>query len=89
MYAYNLEKLMLPKIEEVIKVIKIINEQHTTSGTYEGRLSDGEALWDYRLLLNLLDKMDNLSVEVKDVLRKEVQDKMDSTAKVEEEKRQI
>lgn len=169
MYAYNLEKLMVPKIEEVRKVIKIINEQHTTSGTYEGRLSDGEALsdyqqllealpsipglseediktltieiekyidrihnpvddrynldtitneetfrkaietihyehrysaggtfgpltegealWDYQLLLNLLDKMDNLTVEVKDELRREVQVRIDATSKVEEEKR--
>lgn len=169
MYAYNLEKLMVPKIEEVRSVIKAINKQHTTSGTYEGRLSDeeslsdyqqliealpsipglseediklltveiekhidkihnpvderynldtitneeefrkaierihyehrysaggtfgplteGEAVSDYRLLISLLDKMENLTPEVKDVLRKEVQDKIESTASVEEEKR--
>ena len=169
MYAYNLEKLMVPKIEEVRSVIKAINKQHTTSGTYDGRLSDeealsdyqqliealpsipglseedikvltveiekhidkihnpvderynldtitneeefrkaietihyehrysaggtfgplteGEALWDYRLLLGLLDQMNNLNAEVKETLRKEVQSKIDSTSKVEEEKR--
>ncbi len=169
MYAYNLDKLMVPKIEEVRNVIKAINKQNTTFGTYEGRLTDedalsdyqqllealpsipglseediktltieiekyidrihnpvderynldtitneetfrkaietihyehrysaggtfgplteGEALWDYRLLLNLLDKMDNLTVEVKDALRREVQVRIDATSKVEEEKR--
>ena len=169
MYAYDLKKLMVPKIEEVRKAIKAINYQHTTSGTYAGRLTDGEALKDYnellealpsipglseedikvltaeiekridrvknpvderynldtitneesfrkaietisyehrysaggtfgpltegeavyyyKLLLSLLDKIDNLSVEVKDTLRKEVQEKIDSTDKVEEEKR--
>ena len=169
MYAFKLENLMVPKIEEVRKAIKDINYQHTTSGTYEGKLSDeealsdykkllealpsipglseddikvltteiekyisrvynpvderynedtitneeqfrkaierihyehrysaggtfgplteGEAVSDYRLLISLLDKMDNLTPEVKDVLRKEVQDKIESTASVEEEKR--
>ena len=54
MYAYNLEKLKVPKIEEVRSVIKAINKQHTTSGTYEGRLSDEEALSDYQQLIEAL-----------------------------------
>jgi hypothetical protein len=168
MYAFNVEKLMKPKIDEVKEVIENIHYQHITPGTYEGRLSDEEALKDYnellealpsipglseedikvltteiekkigrihnpvderynedtitneeefrkaieqihyehrysaggtmgpltegeaceyyRLLLNLLDKMDNLTPEVKETLRKEVQGKIDSTEKVEEAK---
>jgi hypothetical protein len=51
-----------------------------------GPLTEGEACEYYRLLLNLLDKMDNLTPEVKETLRKEVQVKIDSTEKVEEAK---
>ena len=77
MYAYNLEKLMVPKIEEVRSVIKAINKQHTTSGTYEGRLSDEEALSDYQQLIETLPSIPGLSEEDIKVLTVEIEKHID------------
>ena len=77
MYAFELNKLMVPKIEEVRKVIKAINYQYTTSGTYAGRLTDEQALKDYNELLEALPSIPGLSEEDIKVLTTEIEKKID------------
>lgn len=77
MYAFNLESLMKPKIEEVRDVIKNIHYQYVTPGTYEGKLSDEQAISDYQELLKALPSIPGLSEEDIKVLTAEIEKKID------------
>lgn len=67
---------MRSKVDEVRAEIKAIHYQHTTSGTYEGRLSDKQAEKQYRELLDLLPEVPGLTNDEIALLTEEINSKI-------------
>lgn len=73
----SLESLMTRKIDLVRAEIENIHYQHVTPGTYHGRWDDDEARREYTILLESLPEIPGLSLEEIEILKKEIQYKID------------
>lgn len=73
----SLESLMTRKIDLVRAEIENIHYQHVTPGTYQGRWDDDEARREYTILLESLPEIPGLSLEEIEILKKEIQYKID------------